>query len=100
MGYQLNTSWKEYGKTRPLMCLDINGILCSLIPKSVKDKDDISVIRCRSNNIKFIARPELDELLYLINSMFDIIFYTSRTKKNAHDILEKLGEKSDAIKTL
>ena len=82
------------------MCLDINGIICSLIPKSVKDKDDKSIILCSSNNIQFIARPGLDDLLYLINTTFDIMFYTSRTEKNANDILQKLGESSDTIKGL
>ena len=40
------------------MCLDINGILCTLIPKNSDDKIDDSVIQCNSNNIKFIPRPD------------------------------------------
>ena len=57
------------------MCLDINGILCSIIPNSGKDIDDKSVRKCNSNNIKFI-RPEIDYFIGTIASQFDIIFYT------------------------
>ena len=76
----MNSLAKESGIIKPLMYLDINGILCSLTLNSGKDIDADSVIKCKSNNIKFIPRPKLDYFLSVIASQFNIALYTSRTE--------------------
>ena len=47
-----------------------------------------------------IPRPDLDRFLSLIHIEFDIVFYTSRTKKNAKGILDQLREDSYAVDDL
>ena len=82
-----------------LMCLDINGILCSVLHSSHNDKDYDNVVTCKSNkNIKLVPRPHLCQFIEVIRSYFDIVFYTSRTEFNAKCILETLSKNSAALR--
>ena len=83
------------------MCLDINGILCSLMSHRRKNNlHDKSTPKSNYKRNTLIPRPELDEFLSLINTEFDIVLYTSRTQKNARAILDELSGKSIAFEDL
>ena len=82
------------------MCLDINGILCSFIPHLRSNLHNKSTDKSKSRKNTVIPRPDLDRFLSLIHIEFDIVFYTSRTKKNAKGILDQLREDSYAVDDL
>ena len=54
-------------------------------------------MHCRTKNIRFILRPNIDEFLNVIASESHIVFYTSRKEDNARAILETISEESVAM---
>ena len=92
----------DYDEIKPLLCFDINGILCKLIHKYKNETTcvDENVIVCKGNKIKFVPRPDLDKLLLAVKDYFDIAFYTSRTEENARAILNALCGHSDIFKEI
>ena len=81
---------------KPLLILDLNGILCHRIRKSKESKDDESPIVYRPFDAHVartpvIARPHLHAFLqHLLASNVCLALWTSAKRKTVHDLLEQL----------
>lgn len=68
-----------------LLLLDINGLLCCKVPKSVKNPD---VLKLNSYNV--LPRPNYIEFLETLYSRYTIGFFSSTCEWNVNPILNKL----------
>lgn len=82
---------------KPLLLLDINGVLCIKITKPeynriIKDNDDafseMKVIKLLSYYV--VVRPGCYEFLNFVYTNFDVGYFSSTTQKNARGILNSI----------
>ena len=70
---------------KPLLVLDINGVLCRKVPKDYKGPTDLDL-----SGYKVILRPGCREFLEKCYQNFTVGFFSSTTYKNAGPILGSL----------
>jgi len=81
---------------KPLIVLDLNGILCHRIRERLKQspsKESITVFRPSVGNISktdVIPRSDLHEFLTLLHNNFCLAVWTSASKRTARDLVRAL----------